>query len=71
MADREGPSFEATRADLSKNFLYSYFAATEHKQHPLACGNAASTHPEYGALFRCHDLYHPYLVEEDCEFRSG
>lgn len=25
-ADREGPSLEATKADLSMNFLYSYFA---------------------------------------------
>jgi hypothetical protein len=26
-ADREGPSFDAARALLSRNFLYSYFAA--------------------------------------------
>lgn len=26
VADREGPNFEATRALLSKNFLYSYLA---------------------------------------------
>lgn len=25
-AFREGPSFDATNADLSRNFLYSYFA---------------------------------------------
>ena len=25
-ADREGPSFDAARALLSRNFLYSYFA---------------------------------------------
>lgn len=28
VADREGPSFDATRADLSMNFLYSYLPAT-------------------------------------------
>lgn len=31
LADRDGPSLDATSADLSKNFLYWYFAFSEKK----------------------------------------
>lgn len=34
VADREGPNFEATRALLSKNFLYSYLAK-KNRHEPL------------------------------------
>lgn len=49
-ADREGPSLEATRACLSKNFLYSYLATNRFE--PLCGGRKEASNVTSNVLFK-------------------
>lgn len=46
-ADREGPSLEATIADLSRNFLYSYLASKRDEDVGHRCQQEENLHRIY------------------------
>jgi hypothetical protein len=55
-AEREGPSLDATRADLSKKRLYSYLAAAKGQTADGSRMHEATTHIECIAPTRCLSL---------------
>lgn len=63
-ADLEGPSFDATSADLSRNFLYSYFAVAEDENTAKKRHTYGMTHIGCIARFRCLVLNLLGLAEE-------
>jgi len=53
VADLDGPSLDATSADLSKNFLYWYFAFSERTIRNQWCLNEIASYNGYTAQSRC------------------
>ena len=69
--DLEGPSFEATRAFLSMNFLYSYFAAIVKPLTRSSDWRSSWTHIECIAPSRYPVRRLPNWVEVGSEFHWG